>query len=53
MMTDILVLQNSKYEGLSGLGRLLEEDGFRTKIVFVKKENIPKQDFSASIILGD
>ncbi len=51
-MTDILVLQNSKYEGLSGLGRLLEEDGFGTKMVFAKKENIPKQHFSAAIILG-
>jgi GMP synthase-like glutamine amidotransferase len=51
-MTDILVLQNSKSERLSSLGRLLEEDGFRTKIVFVKNENIPKQDFSASVILG-
>jgi len=51
-MTDILVLQNSKYEGLSGLGRLLGEDGFRTKIVFATKENIPKQEYSAVIILG-
>lgn len=51
-MTDILVLQNAKYEGLSGLGRLLEEDGFGTKIVFAKKEVIPKQDYSAVIILG-
>ena len=51
-MTDVLVLQNAKYEGLSGLGRLLEEDGFRTKIVFAKKEKIPKADYSAIIILG-
>lgn len=51
-MADILVLQNAKYEGLSGLGRLLEEDGFGTKIVFAKKEKIPKQDYSAVIILG-
>jgi len=51
-MTDILVLQNSKSEGLSSLGRLLEEDGFRTKIVFATKENIPKQEYSAVIILG-
>src|SRR5574342_670199 len=51
-MTDILVLQNAKYEGLSGLSRLLEEDGFRTKIVFSKKEKIPTQDYSAVIILG-
>ena len=51
-MTDVFVLQNAKYEGLSGLGRLLEEDGFRTKIVFAKKEKIPKVDYSAAIILG-
>ena len=51
-MTDVFVLQNAKYEGLSGLGRLLEEDGFRTKIIFAKKEKIPKVDYSAAIILG-
>ena len=51
-MADILVLQNSKYEGLSGLGRLLKEDDFGTKIVFAKKEKIPKADYSAVIILG-
>lgn len=51
-MPDILVLQNAKNEGLSGLGRLLEEDGFITKIVFTKKEKIPKTDYSAVIILG-
>lgn len=51
-MTDILVLQNAKYEGLSGLGKLLEEDGFRTKIILTKKEKIPKHDCSAVIILG-
>ena len=51
-MTDVLVLQNSKNEGLSGLGGLLEEDGFRTKIVLAKKEKIPKVDYSAIIILG-
>jgi GMP synthase-like glutamine amidotransferase len=52
MMADILVLQNAKNEGLSGLGRLLEEDGFKTEIVFAKKEKIPKSDYSAVIILG-
>ena len=52
MMSDILVLQNAKYEGLSGLGRLLKEDGFVTEIVFAKKEKIPKIDHSAVIILG-
>ena len=51
-MTDVLVLQNAKNEGLAGLGKLLEEDGFGTKIVFAKKEKIPKVDCSAVIILG-
>ena len=51
-MTNVLVLQNAKNEGLAGLGKLLEEDGFGTKIVFAKKEKIPKVDCSAVIILG-
>lgn len=51
-MADILVLQNSKNEGLAGLGKLLEEDGFGTKIVYAKKEKIPEIDCSAVIILG-
>ena len=51
-MSDILVLQNARYEGLAGLGKLLEEDGFNTKIVFAKQEKIPDLDSSAVIILG-
>lgn len=51
-MSDILVLQNARYEGLAGLGKLLEEDGFNTKIVFAKQEKIPEIDSSAVIILG-
>ena len=51
-MSDILVIQNAKYEGLAGLGKLLEEDGFKTRIVFTKKEKIPDHDSSAVIILG-
>jgi GMP synthase-like glutamine amidotransferase len=51
-MSDILVVQNAKYEGLAGLGRLLQEDGFKTRTVFAKKEKIPKPDSSAIIILG-
>ena len=51
-MSDILVLQNAKYEGLAGLGKLLEEDGFITRIVFVKQEKIPDHDPSVVIILG-
>jgi len=51
-MSDILVLQNAKYEGLASLGRLLEEDGFKTRIIFTKQEKIPDHDSSAMIILG-
>ena len=51
-MSDILVLQNARYEGLAGLGKLLEEDGFNTKIIFAKQEKIPDLDSSAVIILG-
>ncbi len=51
-MSDILVIQNAKYEGLSGLGKLLEEDGFRTQIIFAKKEKIPEVNHSTVIILG-
>lgn len=51
-MSDILVIQNAKYEGLAGLGRLLEEDGFETKIILAKNEKIPQLESSALIILG-
>jgi GMP synthase-like glutamine amidotransferase len=51
-MSKILVLQNARYEGLAGLGKLLEEDGFNTEIVFAKQEKIPDLDSSAVIILG-
>ncbi len=51
-MSDILVLQNARYEGLAGLGKLLEEDGFNTKIIFAKQEKIPDLDSPAVIILG-
>ena len=51
-MSDILVIQNAKYEGLSNLGKLLKEDGFKTSIVFAKKEKIPESNHSAVVILG-
>jgi GMP synthase-like glutamine amidotransferase len=51
-MSDILVIQNSKYEGLSNLGKLLEEDGFKTSIIFAKKEKIPEIKHSGVVILG-
>jgi GMP synthase (glutamine-hydrolysing) len=51
-MSDILVIQNAKYEGLSNLGKLLEEDGFKTSIIFAKKEKIPEVNHSGVVILG-
>src|SRR5438309_7732942 len=51
-MSDILVIQNAKYEGLSAMGKLLEEDGLKTQITFAKKEKIPTVNHSAVIILG-
>ena len=51
-MSEILVIQNAKYEGLSNLGKLLEEDGFKTSIIFAKKEKIPEINHSGVVILG-
>jgi len=51
-MSDILVIQNAKYEGLSNLGKLLKEDGFKTSIIFAKKEKIPEVNHSGVVILG-
>ncbi|MBI3640403.1 MAG: gamma-glutamyl-gamma-aminobutyrate hydrolase family protein [Thaumarchaeota archaeon] len=51
-MSDILVIQNAKHEGLSNLGKLLEEDGFKTSIIFAKKEKIPEINHSGVVILG-
>jgi GMP synthase (glutamine-hydrolysing) len=51
-MSDILVIQNAKHEGLSNLGKLLEEDGFKTSIIFAKKEKIPEVNHSGVVILG-
>ena len=51
-MSDVLILQNSRIEGPAFLGQLLEEDGFKTQIVYAKTEKIPTLDHSALIILG-
>jgi GMP synthase-like glutamine amidotransferase len=51
-MSDVLVIQNAKYEGLSAMSKLLEEDGFKTQIIFTKKEKIPAVNHSVIIILG-
>ena len=51
-MTKVLVIQNSKIEGIGTLGNLLESDGFRLQTVYAKKEKIPTDDFSLLIVLG-
>ncbi len=51
-MSNVLVIQNTKYEGLSGLGMLLSQDGFKTHLILAKKEKIPDLVHSAVIILG-
>ncbi|MEO9277518.1 MAG: type 1 glutamine amidotransferase [Nitrososphaera sp.] len=51
-MSEILVIQNAKYEGLAVLGELLKKDGFVTKTIFAKTEPIPTSNPSAVIILG-
>jgi GMP synthase (glutamine-hydrolysing) len=51
-MSEILVIQNAKYEGLAVLGELLKKDGFVTKTIFAKTEPIPTSNPSAMIILG-
>ncbi len=51
-MTDVLVIQNSKIEGIGTLGNLLESDGFRLRTVYAKQEKIPTDDFPLLVVLG-
>lgn len=51
-MADVLVVQNSKIEGLGTLENLLESDGYQIRTVYAKKEKIPNNPFELLIILG-
>ncbi len=51
-MADVLVLQNSKIEGLGTLGNLLESDGFTIRTIYTKKEKIPDDIFSLLVVMG-
>ena len=51
-MSEVLVIQNNRNEGLANLGILLEKDGFEIKTVFAKTEPIPKMEPRFIIILG-
>ena len=48
----ILVIQNTKIEGIGMLGDLLKRDGFKIKTVLTKNEEIPDVKPVAIIILG-
>lgn len=51
-MTEFLVIQNTRIEGIGTLGDLLKTDGFNTKTILAKNEKIPDADYNAIIILG-
>ena len=51
-MSDILVVQNTKNEGIASLGGLFEKDGFDLITVLAKKEAIPKISPRVIVILG-
>jgi len=51
-MQDVLVVQNSKTEGLGSLEDLLKKDGFRLENIFAKKEKLPENDHSLLVVLG-
>ncbi|HEX5457687.1 MAG TPA: gamma-glutamyl-gamma-aminobutyrate hydrolase family protein [Candidatus Nitrosotalea sp.] len=51
-MSEFLVIQNTRIEGIGTLGDLLKADGFNTKTILAKNEKIPDVDYDAIIILG-
>ena len=51
-MSEFLIIQNTKIEGIGTLGDLLKADGFRTKTILAKNEKIPENKYDAMIILG-
>ncbi len=51
-MSEFLIIQNTKIEGIGTLGDLLKADGFSTKTILAKNEKIPENKYDAIIILG-
>ncbi|MDE1819100.1 MAG: type 1 glutamine amidotransferase [Thaumarchaeota archaeon] len=51
-MSEFLIIQNTKIEGIGTLGDLLKADGFSTKTVLAKNEKIPETGYDAIIVLG-
>ncbi len=52
MMSDVLLVQNTRIEGSGYLGDLLNNDGFDITSVNAKHEKLPDRDFSIVVILG-
>ena len=51
-MPDVLVVQNTKNEGIGTLGKMLERDGFGLETVLARSEPIPKSESSVIVLLG-
>ena len=51
-MSEVLVIQNSRFEGLGLLEKLFHGDGFKTKIIDAKSEKIPSLNPRFIVILG-
>lgn len=51
-MSEFLVIQNTRIEGIGTLGDLIRADGFRITTVLAKNEKIPEKKYDAMIILG-
>ena len=51
-MPDVLVVQNTKIEGIGTLGKMIERDGFGLETVLARSEPIPKSESSVIVLLG-
>ena len=51
-MSEFLVIQNTRIEGIGTLGELLKSDGFGIKTILAKNEKIPETKADAIVILG-
>ncbi len=51
-MSEFLIIQNTKIEGIGTLGDLLKDDGFSTKTILAKNEKIPETAYDGMIVLG-
>ena len=52
LLSDVLIIQNTRVEGSGLLGELLEKDGFDITSIHAKQEKIPTDYFSLLVVLG-